>query len=610
MAATEILGSYFEYDHIQIYVREARDVSDYKQMEETLNEFEEALLACGSPEEDRAAWLRVSGEEPITEYRQTDQDVVEQLLHAIKMRVAGYRSNEGEGTKSFILQSHAEQHGVKVIVSALTDPNSKPSLDKEHGPIFSRDRIDRFLSLRNNREGFAVLGFRSKRAGTLDALLQKYEKTNPNLIASEGILEFENGGRVLETYAYYERDSTNADCGTVLRFFEGCENLPGFTPLDTSFPKIAKNIYFDHWVSNVHNRNQFIKTLTETLGFEPKVDFNAGVVAAGAAIIESTVVGNNPAGKVGDPLCSQSQLYLPINNALSEVGHVNGYLQEIGQGVQHIANRVENLIDLINKANRHRKATGHGFEFLTIPRSYYGVCDPEYLQCDQNVIEILTKSGICNVIGAVKLDVTDAEIESALGDLSNPEMTIRIKQSIYRNMKNLLGDTLSEEQYMAIVRNQVLVDMQGRDVLMQIFTARICFHDMKNEAPFMEYICRVCDATSADGPRPGCGGFGIRNFLTLFLSIELSKAMQEKTKAKSPALKEYWGKMVDIFTHQLNVSNPVLTRISDFMTQEADAETEEGKEIARKGKEAANDELKQISDEHKAAVENLIKPDI
>lgn len=32
----------------------------------------------------------------------------------------------------------------------------------------------------------------------------------------------------------------------------------------------------------------------ETLGFTPKVDFNAGVVAAGEAQIESTVTGNAP----------------------------------------------------------------------------------------------------------------------------------------------------------------------------------------------------------------------------------------------------------------------------------------------------------------------------
>lgn len=32
-------------------------------------------------------------------------------------------------------------------------------------------------------------------------------------------------------------------------------------------------------------------------------------------------------------------------------------------------------------------------------------------------------------------------------------------------------------------------------------------------------------------PTPGCGGFGIRNFLTLFLSIEVSKAMSQYEKA-------------------------------------------------------------------------------
>ena len=50
------------------------------------------------------------------------------------------------------------------------------------------------------------------------------------------------------------------------------------------------------------------------------------------------------------------------------------------------------------------------------------------------------------------------------------------------------------------------------------------------QAPFLEFIQRVCsEKKGADGKaapiRPGCGGFGIRNFLTLFLSIEVSKAI-------------------------------------------------------------------------------------
>jgi len=44
------------------------------------------------------------------------------------------------------------------------------------------------------------------------------------------------------------------------------------------------------------------------------------------------------------------------------------------------------------------------------------------------------------------------------------------------------------------------------------------------EAPFLEFIQRVCsNKCGPDGcalpVKPGCGGFGIRNFLTLFLSV-------------------------------------------------------------------------------------------
>ena len=56
-----------------------------------------------------------------------------------------------------------------------------------------------------------------------------------------------------------------------------------------------------------------------------KVDFNAGVVAAGEAQIESTVTGNDPTFVSSDKesaLKDQSQVYLPINNALSSVGYV------------------------------------------------------------------------------------------------------------------------------------------------------------------------------------------------------------------------------------------------------------------------------------------------
>ena len=69
---------------------------------------------------------------------------------------------------------------------------------------------------------------------------------------------------------------------------------------------------------------------------------------------------------------------------------------------------------------------------------------------------------------------------------------------------------------------------------------------------------------------------GIRNFLTLFLSIEVSKAMREVSEAKScgdERRRSYAQQMVDCFTSQLNDSNPILTEISDAMT--ADGEYKE-----------------------------------
>jgi hypothetical protein len=54
-----------------------------------------------------------------------------------------------------------------------------------------------------------------------------------------------------------------------------------------------------------------------------KVDFNAGVVAAGESQIESTVIGNMAMTVACDEdsaLKDQSQIYLPINNALTNVG--------------------------------------------------------------------------------------------------------------------------------------------------------------------------------------------------------------------------------------------------------------------------------------------------
>ena len=139
---------------------------------------------------------------------------------------------------------------------------------------------------------------------------------------------------MLEVYAYYrgERGGSGADEGTRLRFVEpvgqeeggaaaNCK-LPGMVGVPAEF-RGGHAAYFDHWVSNVVSRTGFLETLEDVLAFTPKVDFNAGVVAAGEAQIESTVTGNRAALTTAEKdaaLRDQSQIYLPINNALTNVG--------------------------------------------------------------------------------------------------------------------------------------------------------------------------------------------------------------------------------------------------------------------------------------------------
>jgi len=144
----------------------------------------------------------------------------------------------------------------------------------------------------------------------------------------------------------------------------------------------------------------------------------------------------------------------------------------------------------------------------------------------------------------------------------------------------LAGEAVSEETYLKIVRNNILMDVQGDDILLQIFSCNVLQRASGEESPFLEFIQRVCSRRldpSTGEPRrmrPGCGGFGIRNFLTLFLSIEVSKAAKACADAEAVGdaqAADHYGRMVELFTAQLDESNPVLTAISDAMTAEGEA---------------------------------------
>lgn len=309
-----------------------------------------------------------------------------------------------------------------------------------------------------------------------------------------------------------------------------------------SFDGTSIPAYSDHWVSNVIDRESFLQTLNDTLGFTPKVNFNAGVVAAGEAKIESTVTGNSTQPVEKDKsLRDQSQVYLPINNAITSVGHVNEFLKEIGQGVQHLASRVDDLVAFIERVNNYRKICNGGFSFLNIPRSYFGYLDPEKdlqsvcsVKDAATIYKVLQHKEVVSASGIVDLDVNESKIHEIIDEvtlnLSHEErenVTRVVLRARYSNIYKLLGTNIDERTYIEIVRNKILVDIQGNDILYQIFTSKILKDDPTHEAPFLEFIQRVCadDKIPTCGNKvkkikPGCGGFGIRNFLTLFLSIE------------------------------------------------------------------------------------------
>eukprot|EP01060_Flectonema_neradi_P009775 TRINITY_DN1697_c0_g2_i1.p1 TRINITY_DN1697_c0_g2~~TRINITY_DN1697_c0_g2_i1.p1 ORF type:complete len:672 (+),score=168.16 TRINITY_DN1697_c0_g2_i1:69-2084(+) len=663
------------FHHVQMFVSELQPLETYKKLEKNLNDlsnkgsfdpfsggmrFLEPHALPARIEEGRQAWCNlVKDAKCPSKYSSFDQDVVEQMIVGLGWRVTA--EYIGQSTRSLLVCSQDARGQKCVVTTKISDAGS----DDEPYYHFKSSGFDTFKNSHIQRDGVAVLGFEVDN-GSLDQVLTNYQTKHPKLLPINAINTYTdsrtisvngrtktiNSGefRTLDVYAYYTKEG-EADKGTVIRLLErtgvyssrpGFANpgavLPGLEDVHADFDGTSVPAYSDHWVSNVFDRKVFLKTLEDTLGFTPKVDFNAGVVAAGEAIIESTVTGNTSTLNTTNlevVLEDQSQVYLPINNALSTVGHVHGFLEEVGQGVQHLACRVKDLTAFIERVNNYRAITGQGFTFLRIPRSYYGkfgvasvVKQTEVSEeVAQKVHAALVDSKLMTPAGIVSLDITKEQATAAVKDLTGDKTDAVVEYILrarYNNLYTLLRDHIEENQYLQIVRNQVLVDIQGQDILYQIFTSNILQKKAGDEAPFFEFIQRVCSAHTAAGSkgakiRPGCGGFGIRNFLTLFLSIEVSKAMLESETASDPKDVARAKKMVEAFTEQLDVSNPILTGISDAMTAEADhleaaenatSETEKAEHLAKaaecnKEKLAGNEKLKETSDRYKEILKKL-----
>jgi hypothetical protein len=146
------------------------------------------------------------------------------------------------------------------------------------------------------------------------------------------------------------------------------------------------------------------------------------------------------------------------------------------------------------------------------------------LECANSLILACEESHVTSRDGAVDLSLTREDIGQVLGQAisgSHSETFHAYRESIidvilqsrYKNLQSLLKAHISEEAYIGIVRNQILVDVQGEDLLYQIFTSKILFRQAGEEAPFFEFIQRVCSERTDEYGRPskvkpGCGGFG------------------------------------------------------------------------------------------------------
>ena len=541
--------------------------------------------------------LYVDKLQPLSVYREQscDSDLITHLMNGLGMQITALSSSDLCKGTSILLESQGE-HGCQIVVTGRDGNVCSGNCQYDH---FCVRHIDRFMAHFSGRQGIAVLAFEVNEGG-VRTILDQYRKYHPTLLMdSTSPMFYKEGVIIAEVYAYYARDGKCADRGTILRFLESGTTahsgetliLPGFKRLESKISSRKQGdspvCYFDHWVSNTFHRDLFIQTLEDVIGFQPKVDFNAGIVSAGEAHIESTVVGNNIDlidSELPNSMKQHSQIYLPINNSITKFGHVHSFLEELGQGVQHIALRVDDLIGVVQRMNNMNRENSCTLSFLSIPRSYYGRLTQESLLNEtnicastaDNVMQALRQASLLDKNGFVDLDASLEIVSLALCDITESDaVLVTVLQSRYSELYRLLNDYFTEEEYLQIVRNQILVDIQGEDVLLQIFTKRILQRNSTDEAPFIELIQRKCGKRDDGTPVPvGCGGFGIRNFLALFLSIEVTKSMNALNIAvdnsdDSAAL--IAQSQIDALTAQLVESSPVLTSIAHAMNGEGRA---------------------------------------
>jgi hypothetical protein len=300
------------FSHVHLYVDHVKDVEEYKQLEDRLNAFDEAmakeetLLTADAKRKLFQSLSHDSNGEFVTEGR----DVVKQLIACFGFRVTASRfpSVNRTNTRSVLVTSR-DLEGVQFVVTSIDET---PDSEKDQYQHFDASKyasflivlrlsffrilrftscilvflvpasVKLFLRSHSNRQGIAVLGFITN---DVDAVHERYRRLHPKLI--HDFSKYDDGDvKILEVFAYYDEGNGEADMGTILRFLErkkgssgtsgdvtgrSCLLLPGLTTISANFDRTSHAAYCDHWVSNVFSRTGFLSTLQDTLGFTPKV---------------------------------------------------------------------------------------------------------------------------------------------------------------------------------------------------------------------------------------------------------------------------------------------------------------------------------------------------
>ena len=103
------------------------------------------------------------------------------------------------------------------------------------------------------------------------------------------------------------------------------------------------------------------------------------------------------------------------------------------------------------------------------------------------------------------------------------ELMPRPSDKYYRELRNKVGDSLTEEQYKTCEQLGILVDKDDQGVLLQVFTRPVgdrptLFIEIIERVGCMREVKRKQEVKMEQAA--GCGGFGKGNFKELFKSVE------------------------------------------------------------------------------------------